>query len=132
MTPHAANTPGSSPNAAGATESPFPGGRRFEAEVDVAELDDRGRPGPAWIARTEFLSRGNVSLLSRRMVYANATLILAIHLLDAEPTLLAGTVVSCEYAGDGCNRLVLNLVPTPRTDDVSRWSLGRVSRRRYA
>ncbi|MEM0982491.1 MAG: hypothetical protein AAGI17_00925 [Planctomycetota bacterium] len=80
---------------------PRPKTRPFEAELDVAELDDRDRPGPAWAARAIELSGSNIVLESRRMCYVGKHILIAVHLIDDEPVPLAGVVHSCEYAESG-------------------------------
>src|SRR5262249_19742646 len=50
-------------------------GPPFRADIDVAELDDRSRPGPAWAARALSLSRSHPIVLSRRMSYPKRTML---------------------------------------------------------
>ena len=96
-------------------------GVTFKADIDVAELDERLRPGPAWAARAQTLSRSHLVLHSRRMSYTTRTLLVAIHLIDANPTPLMGKVVECEYYADGLYRIVLELLPLPEAETVAGW-----------
>jgi hypothetical protein len=109
--------------------SPFPGGRPFRADVDMAELDSRGRPGATWTAHSQHLGRGNLSVLTRRVAYEGSTLVVAVHLLDSEPTVLCGVVRACDYVGEGIHRLILDLQPVPSVEEVTRWAMGRAPRR---
>jgi len=61
-------------------------GHPFKADIDLAELDDRQRPGPAWAARAQTLSRSHIVVLSRRMSYPKRLMLVAVHLIDAKPT----------------------------------------------
>src|SRR6478752_7443249 len=61
-------------------------GHPFKADIDIAEIDDRGRPGPAWAARTATLSRSHLFVLSRRMSYPKRIMLVAVHMIDAKPT----------------------------------------------
>ncbi len=99
-------------------------GHPFKADVDVAELDDRSRPGPAWAARAQALSRSHVVLMSRRMSYPKRVMLVAIHLIDARPTPLMGRVSECEYYADGLYRLVLELMALPEPETVALWFPG--------
>jgi hypothetical protein len=96
-------------------------GHPFKADVDLAELDDRRRPGPAWVGRAQTLSRSHVVVLSRRMSYPGRVLLVAIHMIDARPTPLVGCVLECEYHADGLYRIVLELLPLPDSDTVNGW-----------
>lgn len=98
-----------------------PAGHRFRAELDIAELDDRGRPGATCTAHAVELSRSNVVFRTRRMSYTDRKILVAIHLIDDEPTVLFGRVFSCDYDGDGLCRIDLDLEPLPTTGDVRRW-----------
>lgn len=113
-----------------ATDGPiFPDARPFPTEVEAAELDERSRPTASWAANTTHLSRAHVALISRRLVYPGKVLVVAIHLLDSTPTLLAGTVKSCDYIGEGEHRVVLSLITPPKSEELSRWVMGRMPRR---
>ncbi|MCC5786799.1 MAG: hypothetical protein JJU33_08880 [Phycisphaerales bacterium] len=98
-----------------------PAGHRFRAELDIAELDDRGRPGATCTAHAVELSRSNLVFRSRRMTYIDRKILVAIHLIDDEPTVLFGRVFSCEYDGEGLCRIDLDLEQLPTTGDVRRW-----------
>jgi len=115
-----------------ASPPPFENARPFRADADVSELDDKGRPGPAWTVTTTHLGRANVSISSRRLVYEGRVLVLAVHLLDATPTLLCGSVKSCIYAGEASHLIVMDLLPTPADDTITRWLMGRAPQRKPA
>ena len=91
-----------------------PKGRAFDAELDVSEIDERGRPGPTWIARARMLSRSNVVFASSKMCYVGRDLIVAIHLIDSTPVPLFGRVFSCEYDTDGMHIVDMELAEVPR------------------
>ncbi|MCB9846581.1 MAG: hypothetical protein H6811_11430 [Phycisphaeraceae bacterium] len=98
-----------------------PTGYRFVMDLDVTELDDRGRPGPQWVCRSQELSRSHVVIVSRRMVYPGRTLVLAVHKVDDTPTILCGCVITCEYAEEGLCRIDIDLRPVPKTESLDRW-----------
>jgi hypothetical protein len=96
-------------------------GHTFKADLDIAELDDRQRPGMAWAARAQTLSRSHIVVLSRRMSYPTRVMLVAVHMIDARPTPLMGRVVECEYHADGLYRIVLELMPLPDAETVAAW-----------
>lgn len=96
-------------------------GVRFDAELDLAELDDRDRPGSTWSARGRELGRGHLVFRSRRMCYEGRRLLVAIHLIDDKPVPLFGEVTGCEYDNDGLYRVRLELLPLPEKPDVAVW-----------
>ena len=96
-------------------------GMRFEAELDVSELDDRDRPGGTWSARGRELGRGHMVFRSRRMCYEGRRLLAAVHLIDDKPVPLFGKVTSCEYDNDGLYRVHMELLPLPEKPDVALW-----------
>ncbi len=96
-------------------------GHRFQAELDVAEIDDRSRPGLAWSARGRELSCSQLVLLSRRMVHAGRLLLVAVHLIDDRPTPLFGKVAECEYESEGMHRIVMDFLPMPESDALRAW-----------
>lgn len=98
-----------------------PPGRPFSAEIDASEIDERLRPGPVWTARARELSRSHIVVGSRRMCYVGRLVIMAIHLIDAEPTPLFGRVVECEYDGEGLYRLDLDLLECPDHRELRAW-----------
>jgi len=98
-----------------------PSGVRFDAELDLCELDDRDRPGPTWTGRGRELSRAFLTLRSRRMCYPGRLILAAIHLIDDKPVPLLGRVVSCEYDGDGMYRTELELVRLPERPEIAAW-----------
>ena len=93
----------------------------FKAEVDMAELDERGRPGPIWAGRACELSRSQIVILSRRMCYEGRESLVAVHLVDDRPVTLFGKVVRSEYDGEGLYKTTLALAPLPDTDAVHAW-----------
>lgn len=104
-------------------------GHRFEAEMDVAELDDRGRPVSTWSARGRELERSKLTFMSRRMCYPGRQVVVAVHLIDASPVPLFGKVGACEYEGDGLCRVDLELAEVPEDKPIRDW-LDAIIRRR--
>jgi hypothetical protein len=99
-------------------------GHPFRADIDIAEINDRSRPGMAWAARTHSLSRSHLVILSRRMSYPKRIMLVAVHLIDAKPTPLMGRVTECEYHADGLYRIVLELIPLPESEVIAQWLSG--------
>lgn len=93
----------------------------FRAELDLSELDERGRTGPTWTGRGCMLSRGSLVFRSRRMCYPGRHIVLAVHLLDDRPVPLFGRVSSCEYDDEGMYRTRLELMKLPGSRGVSEW-----------
>ncbi len=93
----------------------------FKAEIDMAELDERGRPGPMWAGRACELSRSQIIVVSRRMCYEGREALVAVHLVDDRPVTLFGKVLRSEYDGDGLYKTTLALAPLPETDAVQAW-----------
>ncbi len=129
---HAAETPPPPPQAAGffvddppeppPAKLPRPApGIRFDAELDISELDDRERPGTVWSARGRELGRGHMVFRSRRMCYEGRRVLAAVHLIDDKPVPLFGKVTSCEYDNDGLYRVQIELLPLPEKPDVAAW-----------
>lgn len=104
-------------------------GHRFEAEMDAAELDERGRPVSTWTARGRELDRSRLTFMSRRMCYPGRHVVVAIHLIDASPVPLFGRVSACEYEGDGLCRVDLDLLEVPEDRPIRDW-LDAIVRRR--
>ena len=113
-------------SAAGPGEKPAtppsdPGGavdrHRFEADLDVFEVDERLRPGAPWSARARELSRHAISFVARRMTYPGSMLGIAVHLIDARPVVLYGRVMECEYAGGGRHRSRVEFEALPDTPE---------------
>jgi hypothetical protein len=104
-----------------AVPKPRVAGHPFKADVDLAELDDRNRPGPAWAARTHLLSRSHLVVLSRRMSYPKRIMLVAVHMIDARPSPLMGRVHECEYYADGLYRIVLELLALPDGEILATW-----------
>ena len=98
-----------------------PIGVRFDAELDLSELDDRDRPGPVWTARGRELSRSHLILRSRRMCYQGRRVLVAVHLIDDKPVPLVGRVTACEYDGDGLYRVDLELIQVPTKPEITQW-----------
>lgn len=96
----------------------------FKAELDLAELDARGRPGPSWPGRGMDISRGALWFRSRKLCYPDRELLLAVHLVDDQPTPLCGLVAKCDYDGEGLYVTHLKLKSLPRSDLVKQWLLG--------
>jgi hypothetical protein len=96
-------------------------GHPFKADLDLAEIDDRQRPGPSWAARAHTLSRSHLVVLSRRMSYPKRIMLVAVHLIDARPTPLVGKVLECEYHAEGMYRIVLELLPLPEPEILAIW-----------
>src|ERR1043165_3069714 len=76
-------------------------GMKFDAELDLCELDERDRPGPTWTGKGRELSRSGMVFRSRRMCYPGRRVLAAVHLIDDMPVPLFGRVASCDYDGDG-------------------------------
>lgn len=105
-----------------------PHGHRFEAEIEVSEMDDRQRPGLPWPARTRELSRSAIVMVSRRMCYPNRLLLLAVHRIDDRPVPLFARVVDCEYEADGLYRVEVDLLPIPPHGPVAEWAMTKGSK----
>lgn len=107
---------------AGPRPGPKPSGTfNFRAELDVAEIDTRGRPGVVWTGRALELSRSQLSFRSRRMCYEGRELLIAVHLVDDRPVPLYGMVETSDYDGDGLYRTTVNLLPLPETEAIKTW-----------
>jgi len=101
---------------------PRPQGRPFTAELDLVEFDDRGRPVSMWSARAISLSRSNLLVHSRRMIYPQSLVGVLVHLIDATPVVLLGRVFRCDYDSDGMHRVDLDLLPMPQTGPIAVWA----------
>lgn len=106
-------------------------GHRFEADLDVAELDDRARPVSSWGAKGRELNRSALTFMSRRMCYPGRHVVVAVHMIDSSPVPLFGRVVACEYEGDGLCRVELELLEVPEDKPIRDW-LDTVIRRMSA
>lgn len=93
----------------------------FNAELDAAELDDRWRPGSTWSAKARGLGRSHLIMMSRRMTYVGRVIVVAVHLIDAEPVPLLGRVSVCEYEAEGQYRIELELLPMPDQGAIREW-----------
>lgn len=94
---------------------------KFDAELDLCELDDRDRPGPTWSGKGRELSRSNLVFRSRRMCHCGRRVLVAVHLIDDKPVPLFGRVLTCEYDGDGLYRVELELQKPPERAEVADW-----------
>lgn len=108
-------------DAAIAVSRPRPRGRSFDAEIDLAEIDERNRPGPTWQARARALSRSNLVVCTRRMCYVGRDVVLAVHLIDDRPIPLYGRVFACEYEGDGMHAVDIDLLELPQESTFETW-----------
>ncbi len=100
--------------------------RKFEAELDVAELDDRDRPGSTWSARARSICRSAMAFQSRRMCYVDRMIVTAVHLIDDKPVTLFGRVRACEYESEGQYRVEMDLVPMPESKALADWIEARL------
>ncbi len=113
------------PDPTPASQRPTLAGIRFDAELDLSELDDRDRPGPTWSGRGRELGRSHIVIRTRRMCYQNRRVLVAVHLIDDEPVPLLGRVTDCEYDGDGLYRVELELMRVPDRPEISAWIVAR-------
>lgn len=97
----------------------------FDAELDVAELDERLRPVTTWSARATSVNRSTMGIRTRRMCYAKRILLVAVHLIDDKPIILAGRVTSCDYAEEGLYVVELELMPKPDSAEIRDWEANR-------
>lgn len=97
----------------------------FDAELDVAELDDRLRPVTTWSARSTSVNRSTLGFRSRRMCYPKKLLMIAVHLIDDKPTILAGRVTSCDYDGEALYSIEVELMPKPVSEELRQWEAQR-------
>ncbi|KAA0215345.1 MAG: hypothetical protein DYG94_04335 [Leptolyngbya sp. PLA3] len=98
-----------------------PEGRQFTAELDLVEFDERGRVTSTWSARACSLSRSNLVVRSRRMIYRQTPIGVLIHLIDATPVPLYARAYHCDYDGDGMYKVDLDLLPLPDYGPVAAW-----------
>jgi hypothetical protein len=105
-----------------------PVGIRFDAELELSELDDRDRPGPTWTGQGRELGRSHLALRTRRMCYQNRRVLIAVHLIDDEPVALQGRVTGCEYDGDGMYRVELELMRVADRPEIAAWVASRQGR----
>ncbi len=107
--------------------------RAFVTDLDVCEIDDRGRPGAVWTAKARELSRGELVFYSRRMCYPGRHKLVLIHLIDNSPVAVYGVVEASEYEGEGQYRVELELRPMPTTNrHIAEWIETRRARGRRA
>lgn len=102
-----------------------PSGVKFDAELDLCEIDDRERPGSTWTARGRELSRSHLIVRSRRMCYAGRRLLVAVHLIDDLPVPLFGKVTTCDYDGEGLYKVELELMKVPDRPEIAIWIQAR-------
>lgn len=108
--------------------SVLPPGAPFVAELDLAELDDRFRPGPRWTGRGHELSRSHLVLRSKRMCYDGRSLVVLVHLVDDRPVSLFGRVTECEYDADGLYKTRIELAVMPDAPELAAWLRARDAR----
>lgn len=110
---------GAAPSGSGGppAKSSFP----FRADLDLAELDDRHRPGMSWMGRGIELSRSSLTFRSRRLCYEGRRIVAAVHLVDDRPVPLFGVVSKSEYDGEGQYRTSITLHALPDEDPVRNW-----------
>lgn len=118
----------SAPRPAPPPPAPAPQGSAFRAELDLAELDDRRRPGGPWVGRGYELSRSHLTFRSRKMCYEGRLLLVLVHLVDDRPAFLFGQVRHCEYDSDGQYRTCLELLPVPLEPEIQAWIKERDAR----
>jgi len=97
----------------------------FNAELDVGELDERLRPVTTWSARATSVNRSSLTFRSRRMCYVKTVLLVAVHLIDDKPAVLAGRVTACEYIGEGLYEVDIELMPKPEGEEIRAWEAHR-------
>ncbi len=102
-----------------------PAGARFDADMEMTELDDRERPGPTWSGKGRELSRSHLVVRSRRMSYSGRLILVAVHLIDDRPVPLLGRVYACEYDGDGQYKIGLDLIQIPERPEIRDWIMSR-------
>ncbi|NRA57285.1 MAG: hypothetical protein HRU13_04105 [Phycisphaerales bacterium] len=113
------------PAGEGVDEQAPPTFHHFDAELDVAELDERLRPVTTWSARATSVNRSSMSIRTRRMCYAKTILLVAVHLIDDKPIILAGRVISCDYAEEGLYLVDIELMPKPDSTEIRDWESNR-------
>lgn len=91
-------------------------GRRFSADVEMCDLDARLRSGPSWPARSVSISTSRLWVRTRRMCYTGARVAVAIHLVDARPVVLVGTIRRCEYDAESMYDVEIELETVPGRD----------------
>ena len=96
----------------------------FKADVDIAELDERGRPGLKWAGKACEISRSHIVFRSRRLCYQDRELLVAVHLIDDRPVPLFGRVSASEYDGDGLHKTTVILAALPQSDAIQAWLVG--------
>lgn len=55
------------------------------------------------------------------MVHQSRVMIVAVHMIDAEPVPLLGKVAECEYEGYAMHRIILDLLPMPESPTLNNW-----------
>jgi hypothetical protein len=105
----------------GACRSYGADGRALRVRAHMSEVLAPGRPGPAWSVVTTAISGSVLTVESRRMCYPEREVIAALHVLDARPMPLVGTVASCEYTGDGMHKVVVTLAAYQSVPVLERW-----------
>lgn len=95
----------------------------FKADLDLTELDTRSRPGATWPGKGIDICRSSMWFRSRKLCYPDRELLVAVHLVDDQPTPLCGVVAKCDYDGEGLYVTQLKLQALPRSDVVKQWLL---------
>ncbi len=107
---------------------PIPPGHAFKADLDLAELDERRRPGMTWPGKSYEISKNHIAFRSRRMCYLGRSLLALVHLVDDTPVPLFGEVIASEYDGDGLYRTVIGLMELPDEEPIKTWIAGQAGR----
>ncbi len=55
------------------------------------------------------------------MCYAKKLLMVAVHLIDDTPAILAGRVTACDYEGEGLYAVSMELMPRPTSEEIRQW-----------
>jgi len=104
-----------------APKRPLPSGAPFEAELDLTELDERGRPMLTFIAKSTELGTGHICFRSRRMCYAGRKVIAVLHMVDDEPVPLYGEVLLSEYDCEAMYITRIRILALPKNSVVQGW-----------
>lgn len=107
---------------------PVPAGHSFKAELDLAELDERRRPGMTWPGKSHEISKNHLTFRSRRMCYMGRYLLAMVHLVDDTPVPLFGEVIASDYDGDGLYRTSIALVELPEEEPIKEWIQSQTGR----
>jgi len=100
---------------------PLPKGRAFKAWIDVSLCEPSSRPKPEQRVQAFELSTKHLGLFSRNMIHVDAEMLILVHLIDAEPTILYGKVMDCEYDGNWRHRVIVRFEPIPDIPQIEQW-----------